>query len=119
MTHPFTPTYIQMAKAAEEIQIMKLDCLGPYAEIEDSLRPEVSVGDGINWRFIPAGSPYWIPFLHQLMGMLDLQSDQFASHLHGMADDIRDGGDWHEVAIQEVMQGKYGKTWRDGKWVSV
>lgn len=115
MTHPFTPTYISMSKASEEIQAMRLDedayqlgdwFLGDYGpELLD--RSTLGTGE----------SPPWLPRLDQLLGMaFDKTSPTYAAQLHGLADDLSDGADWYETLLMVIM-GKCGKTWRDGQWV--
>lgn len=134
MSHPFTPEYIRMARAAEEIQAMRtfpavdkpnhsnfedgdwylergrdeISCLGSYEE--EQQEPEA-----------------WLPLLHQLLGMLGgpMAFIQEVADVTVSEDVIlnlrweRFESDWHELALAVVMREKFGKRW-DGKgWVKV
>jgi hypothetical protein len=140
MTHPFTPTYIAMAKAAEEIQAMRpvgtwLD-EGEYVSVHffsDPVDPvKISLiddGDRSGWCIHGKDKicqDWWIPRLDQLFGMLEgpcsfvhaiaHAGDGPGIYFNNEADEQRD---WYELALAVVMKEKYGKIWRDGKWEKV
>jgi hypothetical protein len=123
MTHPFTPEYISMAKAAEEIQAMR--------PIEEEY-PEgdwYSTGSSIYLSHddrdygpdIRKEGEAWLPRLDQLLGMLGNPFD-FARYLRGLSYEevnIEETGecrDWHELALSGVMREKYGKVWTGTEW---
>lgn len=117
MIHPFTPTYISMAMFAEELQAMR----GSHRDFQ--------VGDrylnsylSLNCPLVVENKPAvtlwqaWLPLLHQLLEMLDRDRD-YSAVVHGLADDVADGGDWCEVVLTHIMFSKFRKVW-DGKgWV--
>ena len=117
MIHPFTDTYIAMAMFAKEIQAMR----GSHRDFQ--------VGDWYLNSYLSLNAPLvvenkpavtlwqaWLPRLDQLLGMLDRDKD-YSAVIHGLADDVADGGDWCEVVLVHIMFSQHGKTW-DGKgWV--
>lgn len=123
MTHPFTPTYIAMARAAEEIQAMR-----PMKErfedgdwaLTDEVEVAAEVEGGILTRYDGIVQA-WLPRLDQLLGMLG-SPDFFM----GLAEDFNhdwvehfenERDDWHELALAVLMKEKHGKQWRKGEWV--
>lgn len=143
MTHPFTPTYILMAKAAEEIQAMRI-----YSPPNNPMYSNYELGDVIingdpeyvaflgdisfdqeearmeldEWSGEPVYPRAWIPRLDQLLGMLGAP-DEFmqaaASVGRLVTGRYNDFKDWHELALAVVMLEKYGKTWNGEEWVGV
>lgn len=122
MNHPFTATYIQMAKAAEEIQAMR-------ADEEDYILGDWFRGDqGAELFDRSTGylgqSPSWLPLLHQLLGMIgdvvtwqSLMMDIQATDLLLRPYWPNGKADWHEVALRAVMLKKYSKVWTGTEWV--
>lgn len=130
MTHPFTPTYIAMAKAAKEIQAMKVGVrwcpdhneeVYYHHEMEDYTCDSGTDGPyGGSWH--TPDKPIFLPPLDQLLGMLGKPENAVAAmvgatHEHDIefnsyAIPFKD--DWHELTLAVVMREKYGKTW-DGK----
>lgn len=120
MTHPFTETYIAMAKAAEEIQSGNHEQKGNYFYC-----------DLVERVWIYPHAPFenedghsddkWIPRLDQLLGMLgspkaflDMRIESDQDQYNPLAVQV---GDWHEMALAVVMREKYGKTWDGNGWV--
>jgi hypothetical protein len=130
MTHPFTPTYIAMAKAAREIQMMAKNPMEPgewhlIGEGEPTTDYVCSVNDDEQFKDI--WGP-WLPRLDQLLGMLGGPSDFIANiRASDRHDDsaaavefdliIRDHEDWHELALAVVMWEKHSKRWDGKAWV--
>jgi hypothetical protein len=135
--HPFTPTFIAMARTAEEIQAMRPDGTG-YSDGDAILE-----GDAVAWageyqaRDLQGGrliricwgddeeivQPLaWLPRLDQLLGMLgdvsafgnkafyfDFESEQIAG--------LAEAKFLPELALAVVMRERFGKVWRGGVWV--
>lgn len=122
MTHPFTDTYIQMAKAAEEIQAMRPD-LEDY-QLGDWFQGDQGPELYDRCTGYMGETPAFLPRLDQLLGMLG-EPEKFIVKAADSTttDDIvvnweyRDIKDWHQLAIIMVMREKYGKVWRGGAWV--
>lgn len=138
MNHPFTPTFILQAKAAEEIQAMRPDgrgyqdgdafasgktanWIGEYLQREGETPYAIGYGD----EEVPAYPDAWLPRLDQLLGMLGGPEKLYeAVTMTDISGDQREfdyqliGADWHELALGVVMREKFGKTWREGKWVT-
>lgn len=120
MNHPFTPTYISMAKAAEEIQAMRSMGLtsGDYADCDLlgvfiwPLPSDAEEGDRHD-------SDPWLPRLDQLLGMLGAPRRAQESIIYAVEMNEPPFVEWHELAIASVMREKYGKVWRDGVWTTV
>jgi hypothetical protein len=127
MNHPFTPTYILMAKAAEEIQAIEYDLDGNYLYCETYqevwIYPHFPDAEAdVDTHSIDP----WLPRLDQLLGMLGDFKD-FDQAMEKQADGHPENGgyyakvygitEWHEIALAVVMREKYGKTWDGKEWV--
>ena len=106
MNHPFTETFIAMAKAAKEIQAMKpnprqLDA----GEWFEDFRGPAAAGYGE----LDGWDKPWLPRLDQLLGMLrEIES--------GIEIYFNRGDDAHEKLLHWLMDLKYDKVWSDGAW---
>lgn len=141
MTHPFTPTYIAMAKAAEEIQAMRTKDVADWNSGDAGLWMEDGpAGSEEEVQFLchQADEPLaWLPRLDQLLGLwaeselpIGLRGWCLIKQCHeppyiGETDkDLAEWKsylgqfkDWHEAVLALKMREKHGKTW-DGKgWV--
>jgi hypothetical protein len=121
MTHPFTPTYISMAKAAEEIQAKPFFEVGDWYLEGDKFQV---VPQSTGLQFVgPPRKPEWvyIPRLDQLLGMVGDAHD-FARFLRGLpyeevnVEETGECRDWHELALAAVMREKHGKVWTGTEW---
>jgi hypothetical protein len=127
MKHPFTHTYIQMARAAEEIQAMRPNGPRPWDAMEDGdyleMRGEIFVAASREALF---GTFVWLPRLDQLLGMLGkpimlltyaAYADPDQDNIPAFTEYYYRFEDWHELALAIAMRRLHGKVWRDGAWV--
>ena len=121
MTHPFTPKYIEMAKAAEEIQDGDHEQEGNYFYCP--LTGDVWVYPNYpNGEDIHSCDPF-LPRLDQLLGMLELPAPLHIVGLLSYEISVRRNQywegfqDWHELALSVVMREKHGKRWNGKEWV--
>lgn len=126
MSHPFSETYISMARAAEEIQAMRAE-----SEAMPADEQEYQLGDWFHGDHGPelfdrstgymGEHPVWLPLLHQLLGMLgnpDVFMDLAEDFNHDWVTHFEEARkDWHELALSLVMREKYGKRWDGKAWV--
>jgi hypothetical protein len=147
MSHPFSETYIAMAKAAEEIQAVRptIDAQAGWNPPHNGLGSVFCkpYNDGFEFRALAWDNDTeawmiggyhegdeefsWLPRLDQLMAMLggpnDFRWEAIQAEDGGSTGWIHfkdcDVSDWHELALAVVMREKHGKTWRDGQWVKV
>lgn len=125
MNHPFTDTYIAMAKAADEIQAMRPNDEsygnGDFVCGEEGI--DVLAHAAEYW-VTPISA--WLPRLDQLLGMLGNYRD-FDQAMERQAEAHPEYGgyyakvygitDWHELSLAVVMFEKFGKTWDGKAWV--
>lgn len=114
MTHPFTDTYIAMAKAAEEIQALYLKTrwgITEYIWNEDEGAVETH-------QVRHGGKHFWLPRLDQLLDMLQ-SPNTFGQALYHPGDigPRLNPPDLHELALSLVMKEKHGKRWDEKAWV--
>lgn len=121
--HPFTLNFIAMARAAEEIQAMAITT-------NKGFKGHLECQPGDFWLDI-AGQiwahsemnyhqrGFWIPRLDQLLGMLAARNGPQFFFLALSTDAVPnwENKDWHELALSVVMKERWGKAWREGKWV--
>lgn len=121
MTHPFTPTYIEMAKAVEEIQTQWTPQRGDYVH-QPLFEGGASLPAHFDWLHEPGMRKPWLPRLDQLLGMLGKPMD-FMMYAEKHTRDWFDTEpaalreDWHELVLSMVMREKYGKKWDGNAWV--
>jgi hypothetical protein len=116
MSHPFTPEYIRMAKAAEEIQAMRPDTESYGNSDFVSGEGEIDVfAHAAEYWVEPIGA--WYPRLDQLLGMLG-DPIRFYTIITDTNPHVPPGPpDWHELAMVVVMERKFGKRWDEKEWV--
>lgn len=133
----FTPAYILMAKASDEIQKMAMgvrwcEAHGKALYFHDEIGESICEFDTTEpwwnnkgWHKQEGSGFIWLPRLDQLLGMLGGPS----TFVHAVAHagdgpgiyfdyEAEERGDWHEVALAVVMREKYGKKWTGKDWVT-
>jgi hypothetical protein len=126
MKHPFTPDYIKMVAAADEVQSVRMKNkefqAGDYVIFESAFTPAgmVSMIDEHSHNIPQDNAQVWIPQLHQLMGLFGT----FPASLSAMRSGLNHPGagfenfrSWEECTVAVLMLQRAGKIWNGQGWI--
>ena len=134
MKHPFTREYINMASAAGEVQVVRLDDKvfqsGDFVIFESSFTPAgmVSMIDEHSHNIPQDNAQVWLPQLRQLMDMFGDFAASLEAFQTGLGNPVAAGAPadyfqrfkgWEECILAVLMLKKSGKIWDGATWVIV